>query len=386
MCNSSIIDRFMSLCRIPSTSGNEMKTAEYCAEALTELGFSVFQDNAGEITGGTQGNIIASLTGQLENIPAVMLNAHMDTVEPGGRIVPEIKGNRIVSNGQTILGADNRAGIVMILEGVRRLINSGKKHGQIEVVLTVGEESGLIGALNLDYSKVTAKYGFSLDSSGLGKIAQGAPFYDAIDVKVIGRSAHAAVDAEHGLNSIAIMADALNQLSFGKLDEETTCNIGAILGGTSRNVVPAECQAILEIRSHSEAKLNQLSKKISSAFQKAAASGSVKIEGKKVDAKAEVCITREFDGFYLCDDSPVIKCAKRAITSIDRTPLCYKNMGGSDANIFNSRDLEVAIVGTGQTAVHSVDEYIETKDLIDGVTMVTEIIAAWTEWWTQKIT
>ncbi|MCD4655779.1 M20/M25/M40 family metallo-hydrolase, partial [bacterium] len=249
MDTQNIISRFMDLCRINSVSGSEARTARYCVQILNDLGLSLREDKAGNAFGGNQGNLIATLEGKLTNVPPIMLNAHMDTVESGGEIVPVVSNDRIISSGNTILGADNRAGIVMILEGLRLLRESMQMHGRIEVVFTVGEEVGLTGAQNLDYSLLTARHGFSLDSSGLGRIAQGAPYYNAIDVVVKGRMAHAAVNAEQGLNSITLMADGLAQLSFGHIDNETTANVGCISGGLSRNVVPAECHAVMEVRS-----------------------------------------------------------------------------------------------------------------------------------------
>lgn len=385
MESQRIIDTFIELCRLPAVSGNEAASARVCRKALEELGFTVVEDKAGEAFGGNQGNLIAWLDGDAD-IPPLLLNSHLDTVEPGGIIEPVIVQDRIQSKGNTILGADNRAGLVMILEGLRCFRKANPNHGPIEVVLTVAEEAGLLGAENMDFSMIRSKAGFSLDSSGLGRLGIGAPFYNAIDVQVIGRSAHAAVNADQGINSIQLMAQALAPLHFGKLDEETTSNIGQIQGGVARNVVPASCQAVMEVRSHNLETLNQQTALICQAFTDLAESHAVVVDGIPIKPVVDVTVNRECDGFYLDETVPVVQCASTVLRSLGRTVGCYRNMGGSDANVFNSHGLEVVVVGTGQTAVHSYEEYIKIKDLIDGVRLIPALIQQWTDWWSQNKT
>ncbi len=380
------VKSFMELTKIPSPSGRERETADYCINVLSRLGASILEDDAGIKTGGNAGNIIAFFKGHDPEIPVLMLNAHLDTVEPCGVIVPEIRGDRIVSKGETILGADNRSGLVMILEGMASVIEKNVHHGGIEIVLTIGEEIGLIGASNLDLNHVSAQYGYSFDSSGLGRIVQGAPYYNAVDVTVKGRSAHAGVNPDAGINSILLTSRVLMKLPFGIIDSETTANIGEISGGSGRNVVPGSCKTALEIRSHSEDKLNHLTKILKKKFETEIKGWKIVLEDQVFQPQIEIEVKREFDGFFLQSNSPVIRCAESAIRRIGRQVDCYKNMGGSDANIFNAKGIRTAIVGTGQMAVHSNEEYIKIIDLVDGARLVEEIVEAWAIWWKQKIT
>ncbi|HPQ38836.1 MAG TPA: M20/M25/M40 family metallo-hydrolase [bacterium] len=381
MNTQDIINRFIELCRIPSPSLGERHTADYCSAILKRMGAEVREDGAGERVGGSAGNIVARFQGRKNGIPPLMLNAHMDTVDPGGAIVPVIRDGRIISEGSTILGADNRAGLTMIIEGMKRVLDSGIATGDIEVVLTIGEEMGLEGAAHLDYSMISAKHGYSLDSSGLGRIVQGAPFYNAIDVSIQGRRAHAAVNADQGINSIEVMARGLSRLVFGRLDHESTANIGKIAGGTARNVVPSDCTAVLEMRSHNAAKLDFYTANVTKVFLDETRGWCVEVEGREFRPVVDVAVHRECHGFLLDPESPVIQCAMKALELTGRNPDLYRNMGGSDANVFNFRGIETAVVGTGQTAVHSAEEYIEIEDLTDGVRLVPTIIQQWIDWW-----
>jgi len=384
--NRQTVELFKDLARILSPSGSERETADYLIPLLREMGALVVEDDAGVKIGGNSGNIIAIFEGNNRSVPPLMLNAHLDTVEPGGKINPAIVGDRIISLGNTILGADNRAGIVMIIGGMKEVIKNKTSFSRIEIALTVAEEAGLCGASNLDYEKLEAKHGFSLDSSGLGRIGYAAPYYNAIDVTVTGRSSHSAVNPDEGINSILVMKNIMDSIPFGLIDYETTANVGQICGGTARNVVPSNCSASIEIRSHSLESLNFYTKKIQQKALEEIAQRKVFLNGQTIIPKIDVQVRREFNGFSLENDSSVVRCSSSAIQSIKRSPVLSKNMGGSDANVFNEKGIQTVVLGTGQTAVHSTDEYIKTNDLIDGVKLVKELVCAWNEWWSQKIT
>ncbi len=379
------VELFIELARIHAPSGHERETADFCKEMLQSMGARVIEDDAGTKTGGNAGNIIAVFEGEDTTIPPILLNAHMDTVEPGGQIVPIIRGTRIISETDTILGADNRAGLVMILVGLKELFKKYKTHPcTIEVVLTVSEESGLQGAIGLDYGQLKSKHGFSLDSSGLGRIGIGAPYYNAITVTANGRSSHAAVNPDEGINSILIMSDILKKFPFGQIDPETTSNVGTISGGAARNVVPDTCITELEIRSHNLNTIDALTEVLHNICENTRKKWHVNVAEKVVSSMIDVQVHREFDGFLLSSDSPVVACASQALTAIGREVMQSRNMGGSDANVFNANKIQTAVIGTGQTAVHSHDEYIEIKDLIDGVTLVPLLVETWIQWWSQK--
>jgi tripeptide aminopeptidase len=383
--HASPIEVFMDLVRLPAPSGHERETADFCKNMLQNMGASVTEDDSGFKSGGNAGNIIAVFEGADARVPPIMLNAHMDTVEPGGPIIPVISGTRIISKTDTILGADNRAGLVMILMGLTELLATHKKAPcRMEVVLTVGEENGLLGAGSLDYRQIESTYGFSLDSSGLGRIGTGAPYYNAITITAKGRSSHAAVNPDVGINSILILSSILKKLPFGRIDPETTANVGTITGGSARNVVPDRCTAELELRSHSLTTLEALTDVIRNISVNSAEKWNVHLDGRTIKPEIDVQIHREFDGFLLEPECPVVACAADALTAIDRPVTLSRNMGGSDANVFNANHIQTAVIGTGQTAVHSHDEYIEIKDLIDGVNLVKQLVETWTKWWSQK--
>lgn len=380
------VRRFLDLVEIHSPSGEEREVLEYCRAELRDLGAEVYEDDAARQTEGTAGNLIALFKGNDDSIPTLMLNAHLDTVDPGGRVVPGILGDRIVSKSDTILGADNKSGLAMILEGMRLIKEYKISHGDIEVVLTVGEEIGLLGANALDTTELRSEYGFAFDSSGLGKIVQGAPYYNAIDVNVRGRAAHAGVNPAAGINSISIVSRALSRFKFGAIDHETTANVGIVSGGSGRNVVPGECRVVMEIRSHSIKKLDRLTRRLKSIFESEADKYQVEIEGREIHPSIEIQVNREFDGFDLPGTAPVMQTAGMALSSIGRQVEVYRNMGGSDANVFNVKGIQTAIIGTGQMAVHSHDEYIKINDLVDGIRLIPKLVQSWREWWTQKIT
>jgi tripeptide aminopeptidase len=385
--NSEAAQLFFELAKIYSPSGYERQTADFCSRYLSNLGACVYEDQTGFTTGGNAGNVIATFEGTDKSLPPLMLNAHMDTVEPGGSVIPEIVDQKIVSRSDTILGADNRAGLVMILMGLKSLfMEHPTSLPLIEVVLTVGEESGLIGASHLDYSRIKSKFGFSFDSSGLGRIVVGAPFYDAIKLTVFGRSAHAGVNAIEGLNSIVTMSHIIQNLHFGKINDYTTANIGTISGGTSRNVVPDRCSADIEVRSHSLETLNEWVDSLKKEALITSQKHCVNFNNQIVSSKFDIQACREFNGFVLPEDAPVVLIAELALKAVHRNVIISKNMGGSDANMFNSNNIQTVIIGTGQTAVHSHDEFITLKDLGDGVEVVKNLIIAWTKWWSQKIT
>ncbi len=376
---------FMKLARIHAPSGHERETADFCKEMLERMGACVIEDDAGKKIGGNAGNIIAVFEGENKAIPSILLNAHMDTVEPGGPIVPIIKGTRIVSKTDTILGADNRAGLVMILLGLEDLLAKYKAMPcTVEVVLTISEESGLQGAYGLDYGQFKSKYGFSLDSSGLGRIGIAAPYYNAVTVIAKGRSSHAAVNPDKGINSILVMSDILKKFPFGQIDPETTANVGTVTGGTARNVVPDTCVTELEIRSHNLNTIDALTEVLRNICENTREKWQVNLGEKVISSMIDVQVRREFDGFLLDSDSPVVACASQALKAIGRDVTQSRNMGGSDANVFNANKIQTAVIGTGQTAVHSHDEYIEIKDLSDGVALVPRLVETWMQWWTQK--
>ncbi len=369
-----VLNTFLDLVRISGESRHEKPVATFCENQLKTMGLDVWYDDAGQQFGGDCGNLYARLSGNLPGVPPLLLNAHLDTVSPGRNICPVITGDVIRSDGTTVLGADNRAGVAAILCGLEKIISSGMSHGPIEILLTVGEEAGLLGARYVDFSQLSARWGFALDSSGLGNIVIGAPFYNAIDVMIHGRAAHAAVEPENGISAIGIAVRALLKCPHGRIDDYTTANAGVIQGGTARNIVPDICRISMEIRSHSRETLERLTRETEKIFRVEAKHDAETL----LSEDPVICqIHRECDGFSLPADDPAVECAKRALMNINQTPILKINMGASDANIFNSKGVATVILGTGQTDVHSLRESIKITDLLAGTELVPSLIAAW---------
>jgi len=356
---------FIRLAEISSPSFRERVLAEYLIERLQQLGLSVEEDQAGRKIGGDCGNLIAHLPGK-EDCPQIFFCAHMDTVEPADGVKVVFENGVFRSAGETILGGDDKAGIAAILEVLQMLRETGVSHGPLEVIFTVAEEQGLLGSKNLDFSKVRAKFGYVLDCSGdPGTMIIGAPAQTRINVRVQGRAAHAGIDPERGINAIQVAGKALAQLRLGRIDQETTANIGLIKGGKATNIVPDSVFLQGEVRSLVKEKMETLTKEISETFARVAAA-----EGARCDFWAEFL----YPEFHLDIKSPVLELAAKAARRAG-LPVRYETSGGgSDANIFNAAGLPAANLSIGMRQVHTAEEYLLLKDLVDVARWLWEII------------
>ena len=370
----NIIEYFQELVRIDSESRNERAIADKIKADLSSLGFRVEEDKCGEQTGGNAGNIYAFLPGKTE-LPPILLCAHIDTVRPGNGIQPEVNNGRITSATATILGADDKSGVAEIIYGIKDLISTGYNYPPIEILFTVCEEIGLLGARYFDKSKLKSKIGYAFDSEDIGEFMIGAPSQNTIKVKIFGKEAHAGVEPEKGINAIRIASEAIASIPIGRIDFETTANIGIISGGTATNIVPNLVEVKGEARSHNEAKLAQVTNDIVSAFEKAAARHKL----ENIEAKVEIDVKNEYKSFYMDESHQVVKVARRALQQLGIEPGFVKGGGGSDANIINAEGVDMVIAGTGMHGYHTVDENILIDDLVAGANTVKEIIKAYTE-------
>ncbi len=370
----NIIEYFQELVRIDSESRNERAIADKIKADLSSLGFRVEEDKCGEQTGGNAGNIYAFLPGKTE-LPPILLCAHIDTVRPGNGIQPEVNNGRITSATATILGADDKSGVAEIIYGIKDLISTGYNYPPIEILFTVCEEIGLLGARYFDKSKLKSKIGYAFDSEDIGEFMIGAPSQNTIKVKIFGKEAHAGVEPEKGINAIRIASEAIASIPIGRIDFETTANIGIISGGTATNIVPNLVEVKGEARSHNEAKLAQVTNDIVSAFEKAAARHKL----ENIEAKVEIDVKNEYKSFYMDESHQVVKVARRALQQLGIEPGFVKGGGGSDANIINAEGVAMIIAGTGMHGYHTVDENILIDDLVAGANTVKEIIKAYTE-------
>ncbi|MBC8014424.1 MAG: M20/M25/M40 family metallo-hydrolase, partial [Sporomusaceae bacterium] len=342
------------------------QVADVLKTKLLALGMEVSEDNTCDIIGGNCGNLIAYCEGTMKGVTALMLSAHMDCVEPCGGVEPQLKDGIITSVGNTILGGDDKAGIAAILEGLRTVHEQKIPHGPIQVIFTVAEEGGLEGAKNIEKALLKADIGYALDSGGApGEIIIMAPGQNNITAVVHGKAAHAGVAPEEGINAIAVAGIALAEMRYGRIDFETTANIGIINGGTATNIVPERVEIQCEARSRNMIKLEVQTAHMQETFERVAAANK---------ARAEVKVKKAYDPYVLSEDAPVVALAIAAARSIDLIPKVTSTGGGSDANFFNNHGVPTAVLGVGMSKVHTIDEYIKETDLYNSGELVVALI------------
>jgi len=353
----------MELLMTDSPSGKEGNLAKLLSSILEDMGLSVGFDSANRVTGGDTGNLIAYLSGD-ESLPPIMLNAHLDTIESTKGSAHLIESDIIKSDGNSILGADDKSGITCIVEALRVITENKLPHPPIEVVFTVCEENGLLGAKNLDYSMIRAKMGYAIDTESPFAVVVGAPYHNSIAVNVYGKESHAGAAPSKGINAIKIAADAISKIDTGQIDKETTANIGIIRGGTATNIVPGFVEVKAEVRSHNEEKLEEKTKEIMSEFEKSCGLFSNEIDGKSVAPEVRYEIEREYNAFRIDEDEEVVKRVLNAASVLNMEMETRLGGGGSDANIFNRKGIMTALIGTGMKNVHTKGEYISLEDML----------------------
>ena len=368
-----LVDYFISLVEIDSESKDEKKVAEKIANDLSEMGAEVIFDNAHHATQGNVGNLIANFKGKIDKTP-LLLCAHTDTVKPGIGIKAVIKDGYITSDGSTILGSDDKSGIAQIVEAIRRLDEEGYEYAPIQVLFTISEELGLLGAKNLDYSLIKAEVGYALDWNGVGTIVTQAPSLNIFEIIVTGKEAHSGGSPEKGINAIQIAGEAIGKLKLGRIDFETTANVGNIKGGLAHNIVPKECFISGEVRSHDEVKLEKVTNNIIKTFEEVAAKYEVKLDAEVIKARSKAQVIKDFAALKINEEEEIVKIAEQAARNIGIEPKIETGGGGSDANIFFEHGLIVPIIGTGMNDVHSTNENIKIYDLEKVTQWVMEII------------
>lgn len=357
MNETRLLNTFLDLLRIESPPGQEQEVAAYLQQALQQLGAATELDAAG--------NLFAVLPGPG---PWVALNAHMDTVDTTAGLEPVVAGGYVRSNGRTVLGADDKAGIAVILEAVRSVCESEQPRASLELLFTVREERGLVGARHFDTSRLRSPYCFVFDSSQpVGHFVVQQPSQEKLFVTVRGRRAHAGVAPEQGVNAIVAAARALAAMPLGRIDEETTANVGVIRGGQSTNIVPDLVEVHLEARSHSEGKLQHQVQTMLDAFAEACAAMG-----------AQVTVEREqsYRAYRLAETEPVVQRALAAARACGLEPALHASGGGSDANIFNERGLPSIVVGLDYREIHSPNEHMPIASLYAAAHLAEALIRA----------
>lgn len=350
-----MLTEFFELVQIRCSTRAERQVADIIKQKLADLHLEVAEDDTGSKIGGNCGNVLGYLPGTVAGAPCLLFTAHMDCVEPCDNIKPRLTDGIVTSAGDTILGADDKSGVVAILEALRMVKEQNLAHGGIQVIFTVAEEGGLNGSKNIDPALLKADFGYALDSSGSpGEIINMAPGQNKIDITVYGKKAHAGVAPEEGLNAIVLAGKAVATAKDGRIDFETTANIGCIQGGTATNIVPDIVQIKAEARSRSAEKLAAQTEHIRRVFEE-----TVQASG----GRCEVKISKEYDAYVLPESAPVVLLARRAAEDLGLKPVIKATGGGSDANYFNSYGVPTAVLGTGMSKVHTTDEFIKEDDL-----------------------
>jgi len=350
-----LLATFLDLVRVDNPSGGEAAIAAHIRGLLEALGLAVEQDAVH--------NLLARVPGDGEPL---LLNAHMDSVAPCHGVRPLVADGVVRSSGDTVLGADDLAGVAAIIEGVRATLERGEPHRAAELLLTVQEEVGLAGAAAFDTSKLRARMGVTLDSGGdFGGITIGAPSQDSLHAIVIGRAAHAGVAPERGINAVVVAANALVSMPLGRIDAETTANIGIIKGGAATNIVPERVELWGEARSHDQEKLSDQVGAMVAALEAAAsvAGGSVRVD-----------VTHKYDAYRLAEDLPIIQQLAAALRAMGYEPKYQISGGGSDVNILAQRGLQIANVSVGYREIHSTGEYIAVADLERSAELVARLL------------
>jgi tripeptide aminopeptidase len=360
-----LIKGFCEIVGIASVSGHEAAMRDWLKKAVAERGYVAEEDGAAAMLGGDSGNLLVRVPG---NAPGqeLLFAAHMDTVEPGDGIVAEVAGDIIRSQGQTILGADDKAAIAAIIEALDVLAENRLPHPALEILFTVGEEQGLKGAKAFDFSVLQSKVGFVLDAGGApGCIVIQSPCQYEIEYEVYGRSAHAGIRPEAGINAIHVAAQALAAMPCGRIDHDTTCNFGIIKGGQARNIVAEYCGVRGEARSLSRSKLDELTAHLTGTFRS-------RVE--ELGGRAATTTTLLYREISLEPGEEVVRLASSAARAAGLNPRLIKTGGGSDASIIHGAGIACANLGVGMRQVHSCDEYIRIADLADLTRLILAII------------
>ncbi len=360
---------FVDLAALPSPSGQERAVADRVLDYLRALGLEPEEDDAGERIGLSMGNVLCRLEPRdgADGVP-LFLCAHLDTVPPEGPIEPDVGEDDVVRNaGGTILGADNKAAVAAMLEAVARLLDGGRPHAGVELLFTPMEEVGLRGAAAFDEQRLRARLGYVYDHAGpIGEVILGAPYQRKLDVSFRGRAAHAGMYPEEGRSAIVAAARAIADLRLGRLDDETTANVGQIHGGTARNVIPEHCSFVAEARSHDERKLADVVQEMLETVTFAATLAECEVE-THVEGSAR--------GYRFRRDALSVRLASAALQRTGHEPSFVLSGGGADANVFNERGLECVNLANAMVDIHTPDERIAVADL-EGMVDVTLALVA----------
>jgi len=363
---------FIELASIESPSRREGEVAWYLRKVFSdELGHTVLEDASKVSTRSNTGNIIVRIPGGIV-APPLLFNAHMDTVEPSRGVKVRFEDGVFKTDGTTILGGDDKAACAILVEIARVLKEHPFEHPPLEFVFTVCEEIGLLGAKTLDLGLIQAKSGYALDATGTFNLINRAPTAVRFSIRVRGRSAHAGIAPEQGVNAIILAAKAIVQVPQGRIDQETTANIGLIKGGKATNIVPDLVEIEGEVRSHDEKRLREVQDKILGPFHRLRWDSH-----EEREPVVQVDVATDYPLLRIPEEHPLVTTARSAAKALGRELLVQGTGGGSDANVLCGKGIDTAILGIGMEDVHTTKEQISLRAMVDSTEFILEIIRQW---------
>lgn len=360
MFDPIVLDTFIALVQIDSPSGEEAAIASNVIDRLAALGCEAWTDPHGSVVGRRSGR------GAGAALPPILLSAHLDTVVPGHGVRPHVIDGIVRSDGTTILGADDKAGLTAILVALGRTLADGESSRPVELALTVQEETGLTGAKLMDHTQFMAREAIVIDSAGpVGAIVGRGPAQDSLTIEIHGKASHAGVSPEAGVSAIVVAARAIDGMRLGRIDATTTANLGTIQGGMATNIIPPSVVIRGEARGIDLSSLSAQVTHMREQFETAAAAAG---------ATVDVTVTRSYDAIDLDESTPLVQLVQRAMRSVDVAPHMIATGGGSDANVMAGRGFTVANLGFGVVGPHALDEHISVADLNRIADVVTAIL------------
>jgi tripeptide aminopeptidase len=367
MRETRALELMLELCAIPSPPGEERAVADRVIAELESLGLAWDEDGCGPSIGSTMGNILCRLPARGEGGTPIFLCAHLDTVPLDGELDPVVVDGFVRNAGGTILGADNKSAVAVMIEAARRIVEDGIPHAGVELLFTPMEEIGLLGAAAFDVDRLEARVGFVYDQAApIGEVILGAPSAQELVLRFHGRASHSGMYPEEGRSAIVAASRAIVDMQLGRLDPESTANVGLISGGTARNVVPEWCELEVEARSHDHARVSEIVASIVDAATFAATTS---------DCTLEVAAEPKYRGYRFREDDLPVRLALAALRAEGYTPSTALSGGAADANVLNEHGLSCVNLANGMTDIHTQDERIAVEDVERMVDVTLALVA-----------
>jgi len=352
---SRVVDLFLELCAIPSPPGQERAVADRITRELDAIGLEWDEDGCGPTIGSTAGNVLCRVPRNVDGGVPIFLCAHFDTVPLDGDLEPVLNDGIVRNAGGTILGADDKSALAVMVEAVRRIVEEERPHAGVELLFTPMEEIGLVGADAFDATRLAAQVGYVYDQAApIGDVVVGSPTAQELELTFVGRAAHAGMYPEDGRSAVLAAARAIVDMPLGRIDEVTSANVGLVRGGTARNVVPERCTLEAEVRSHDDARVGEVVQQIVDAAAFAASVSECSLETR---------LEPKYRGYRFRDDDLAVRLAVEALARTGYTARLGLSGGAADANVFNARGLQCVNLANGMTDIHTPDERIAIEDL-----------------------